>query len=97
MSEVAVFVKVNDESVITCLQEAQRGLDGAQGEAVLDFSSVRRIDAGGLRALDDFARLADEKAIRVLLRGVNVDLYRVLKLVKLTQRLSFINDPSTNL
>jgi len=52
---------------------------------------VRRIDATALRALEEFARVADEKAVKVVLRGVSVDVYKVLKLVKLTRRFSFLN------
>lgn len=47
------------------------------------------MDAGGLRALEQFAKAADEKAVMVVLRGVNVNLYKTLKLVKLAHRFSF--------
>jgi anti-anti-sigma regulatory factor len=57
---------------------------------VLDFSSVRRIDPNALRAMEKLAGLADGKAVKVVLRGVNVDIYKVLKLVKLTSRFSFL-------
>ena len=88
---IAVFLNIDEERIVPALQEAGANLDCAQGEAVLDFSSVRRIDSSGLRALEDFARNADEKAVKVVLRGVNVDVYKVLKLIKLTQRFSFVN------
>jgi len=91
MSETAIFLNMDEERVVPALQEATSGLDGAQGEVVLDFSSVRRIDSGALRALEEFARVADEKAVKIVLRGVNVDVYKVLKLVKLTQRFSFVD------
>jgi anti-anti-sigma regulatory factor len=73
------------------LQEALGKLDSAGGELVLDFSSVRRIDPSALRAMEKLAAMADEKAVKVALCGVNVDVYRVLKLVKLTRRFSFPN------
>ena len=59
-------------------------LDGAEGEVVLDFSSVRRIDPS-CAASDGRVcrRCADGKAVKVVLRGVNIDVYKVLKLVKL--------------
>ena len=91
MATIAVFLNIDEERIVPALQEAGGNLDCAQGEAVLDFSSVRRIDSSGLRALEEFARIADEKAVKVVLRGVNVDVYKVLKLVKLTQRFSFLN------
>ncbi len=91
MAMTAVFLNIDDQRVVPALQEAGEKLDSTQGETVLDFSSVRRIDSSALRALEEFARLADEKAVKVVLRGVNVDVYKVLKLMKLTRRFSFAN------
>lgn len=91
MAMTAVFLNIDDQRVVPALQEAGEKLDGTQGETVLDFSSVRRIDSSALRALEQFARLADEKAVKVVLRGVNADVYKVLKLMKLTRRFSFVN------
>ena len=91
MSTIAAFMKVDQDRIAPALEDAAGDLDRAQGEAVLDFSSVRRIDSAGLRALEDLARVADEKAVKIALRGVNVDVYKVLKLVKLTRRFSFAN------
>ena len=72
------------------LQEASQRLDNAEGEVVLDFSAVTRIDPGALREMEKLAGLADERAIKVGLRGVNIDVYRVLKLMKLVPRFSFL-------
>ena len=58
------------------LQEARESW--AAGMCVLDFSSVRRIDPSVLRGMEELAGLADEKAITVVLRGVNIDIYKVL-------------------
>jgi anti-anti-sigma regulatory factor len=91
MAMTAVFLNIDDQRVVPALQVAGEKLDSTQGETVLDFSSVRRIDSSALRALEEFARLADEKAVKVVLRGVNVDVYKVLKLMKLTRRFSFVN------
>jgi len=52
---------------------------------------VRRIDPSTLLALQAFAGTADKKAVKVVLRGVNIDVYKVLKLMKLTPRFSFVN------
>jgi anti-anti-sigma regulatory factor len=52
---------------------------------------VSRVDPAAVRALEDIARVADEKNVKVVLRGVNVDVYKVLKLMKLTRRFSFVN------
>jgi len=91
MSATAIFLNIDDEHVVPVLQEATRGLDGAQGEMVLDFSSVRRINSRALRALEDFTRVANEKAVKIILRGVSIDVYKALKLVKLTQRCTFVD------
>jgi len=91
MSLMAVWLKVDEERVVQALQEAGEKLDIAEGEVILDFSSVLRIDVSGLMALEQFAGRADDKGVKVALRGVNVSVYKVLKLVKLTSRLSFVN------
>ena len=91
MSLMAVWLKVDEERVVQALQEAGEKLDTAEGEVMLDFSSVLWVDVSGLMALEQFAGRADDKGVRVALRCVNVGVYKVLKLVKLTSRLSFVN------
>jgi anti-anti-sigma regulatory factor len=71
------------------IAQALAKLDGASREVALDLSSVRRIDPSAIGALEKLAGAADEKAVKVALRGVHVDVYKVLKLVKLTPRFSF--------
>jgi len=90
MAMIAVWLKIDGERVLDALQEAGEKLDGADGEVVLDFSSVGRIDPSALRALEKLAGIADDKAVKVVLRGVNVSIYKVLKLVKLARRFSFL-------
>jgi hypothetical protein len=34
--------------------------------------------------------MADDKAVKAVLHGVNIDIYKVLKLVNLTRRFSFV-------
>ncbi len=91
MATIAVWLKIDEEHVVHALQEAAEKLDSVEGEVALDFSSVQRIDSSAIRALEEFAGLADNKAVRVVLRGVNVNVYKVLKLVKLTSRFSFVS------
>jgi len=91
MAMIAAWIKVEEERVSQSLQSAGERLDNVDGEVVLDFSSVRRIDASDLRALGDFVKRADEKGVRVGLRGVNVNVYKVFKLVNLDSRFSFVN------
>ena len=61
-------------------------LDLSYAEVVLDCSSVRRLEPSALRAMEKLAAQADEKSVKVVLRGVNVEVYKVLKLVKLAGR-----------
>jgi anti-anti-sigma regulatory factor len=91
MAMIAVSLKIDETRVVSALRVAGEKLDGTEGEAILDFSSVHRIDPSALLAIEAFARIADEKKVKVVLRGVNVDVYKVLKLMKLTPRFSFVN------
>ena len=86
----AVWLKIDGERVVHALQEALEKLDGAGGEVVLDFSAVCRIDPRALTAMENLASTAGDKAAKVVLRGVNVDIYKVLKLMKLAPRFSFL-------
>ena len=91
MAMMAVWLKIDEESVVQALQEAGEKLDSTEDEVVLDFSSVTRIDASGLIAMERFADTADHQGVKAIFRGVNVSVYKVLKLVKLTSRFSFVN------
>jgi ABC-type transporter Mla MlaB component len=90
MSKISAFLKVDGKHVTDCVRAAHAKLDGSPVKTVLDFSSVLRIDPKDLIAMEELARLADEKAVEVGLRGVNVEVYKVLKLVNLTSRLRFL-------
>jgi anti-anti-sigma regulatory factor len=89
MPTIAAWLKIDGERVAHALGKACEKLDSADGEVVLDFSSVRRIDPAAVKALDELAAAADEKSVTVVLRSANIDVYKVLKLVKLTPRFSF--------
>jgi anti-anti-sigma regulatory factor len=91
MTLIAGWLKINEECVVQALREAGETLDSCGSELLLDFSSMRRIDPRAIRGMEEFAGLADGKGVKVVLRGVNVDVYRVFKLVKLTSRFSFVS------
>lgn len=84
----AVWLKIDGERVGRALQEAVDKLYSAQGELFLDFSSVHRIDPSALRAMENLATAVDGQA-KIVLQGVNIDVYKVLKLMKLVGRFSF--------
>jgi anti-anti-sigma regulatory factor len=91
MAVIAVWLKVDEGRVVQALQEADEKLDSVEGEVALDLSSVRRIDTNALRAMEEFASIADAKGVKVVLRGVDVGVYKVLKLVNLASRFSFVS------
>lgn len=84
-------LKIDEQNVRSALEKAAESLDGEQNHPLLDFSSVRKIDAPGLRALQEYAHKAEEKKIKVSLRGVDVNVYKTLKLARLTRRFAFVN------
>jgi anti-anti-sigma regulatory factor len=88
---IAVLRKVDNESVASILREVEKSLKRAQGELVIDFSSVARLDGVALSSLAEFASKADTASVKVVLRGVNVDVFKVLVLMKLNSRFSFVN------
>lgn len=90
MTTSAVWIQVDPEQVLSALQEAVEKMNRGESEVVLDFSSVFRIDPGIVRAMDRLAGLAAERSVKVVLRAVNADIYRVLKLVNLAQKFSFL-------
>ena len=89
MAMITAWIKIDEDHVVQTLREAGEKLNGAEGDVLLDVSSLRRIDSGALRAMEEFAGLARDKGVKVVLRSVNVDIYKVLKLVKLTSQFSF--------
>lgn len=91
MAIIASWVRVDEKRAVQDLEDACDKLDTADGELVLDFASVRRVDPGSIKAMERLACVADDKAVKVVLRSVNVDVYKVLKLVRLTRRFSFIS------
>jgi len=76
-------------NTIAVIEQAVSKLDGPARELALDFSAVVRIDAPAIRALENLAGAAERKSVAISLRNVNIEVYKVLKLVKLTPRFSF--------
>ena len=70
-------------------QESLDALTGT-GELILDFSSVPRIDVSAVKELDELARRAGAKSVSIALRAVAPDVYKVLKLARLSSLFSFL-------
>jgi anti-anti-sigma regulatory factor len=71
-------------------QEAVEKINSGQREVSLDFSSILRIDSNGVGAMERLAGLAADKSVKVVLHGVNLDVYKVLKVLRLTERFTFL-------
>jgi hypothetical protein len=89
MSTIAEGFKIEGDRVAECIHEAHMQLDTVCDQTTLDFSSVLRITPRDLRAMEELADRAENESVKVVLCGVNVDIYKVLKLVKLAARFSF--------
>ena len=86
-----VSLKLNGTDLVAALQAACEKVESMEGDMILDFSSVQRVDPAALSALSDFADSADERSVNIVLRGANVDVYRVLKLARLAERFSLVS------
>jgi anti-anti-sigma regulatory factor len=91
MSMITIWLNVDGKSPAAVLHEATERLSEAEGEIILDFMSMCRIDSAALQAIERLASKAAERAVKIVLRDVNVDVYKVLKLTKLAPRFSFVN------
>ena len=78
-------------SAAPLVRHALEALGTAQKELELDFSAVCRLDTAALRELEQLAAQARDRSVTVVLHGVNPDMYKVLKLVALAPRFSFLN------
>jgi len=91
MATIADWLKIDAEQVSAALLRVKDRVNGSEGELVLDFSAVLRIDASAITVLEQLADATSTNHAQVALRGVNVDVYKVLKLAKLTTRFTFLN------
>jgi anti-anti-sigma regulatory factor len=82
---------VDSACPLKTLQEAVAMIASADGELVLDFSAVRSIDTKALVAMEELANGAERAKLTIVFRGVQVKVYKVLKLARLTSQFSFIN------
>lgn len=91
MTTIAAMYKIDGNHVAETINEACAALANAEGEVQLDLSNVARLDTFGLRAIEELAARGEENSVKVALRGVNVNVYKVLKLSRLTTRFAFVN------
>jgi anti-anti-sigma regulatory factor len=82
---------VQEDRLLQSLTEAREKLETADDHVVLDLSCAPRIDYVALKAIEELADAAERKGVKIVLSGVNVDIYKVLKLMKLASHFSFLN------
>jgi anti-anti-sigma regulatory factor len=87
----SVLLEMDTAHLAAALQRASEMLNGGDSEAVLDFSPLDRVDPSELKLIEKLAGLVGEKSVKITLRGVNVRVYKALKLANLTARFSFEN------
>jgi ABC-type transporter Mla MlaB component len=88
MPTIAMLVKIDGKRIADSVQEAQSKLNGSS-EAVLDFTCVLRVEPKDLVALEELVQVAENSGIKIELLGVNVGIYKVLKLAQLASRFAF--------
>jgi len=86
----SVWIKVEAAKMGAACEEALAKLASGESEIVLDLGAIRRVDPAAVRALEKLAAAAEEKSAKVALLGVDVDVYKVLKLVRLSGRFAFL-------
>jgi anti-anti-sigma regulatory factor len=89
MATIALLKTMEETRLLEELSDVAAKLTDADGEVVLDFSSVRRISPAALQALETLATKSEERKAEVVLRGINVNIYKVLKLARLSSRFTF--------
>lgn len=82
---------IDEEHLTRQLNDIREKLPTEGPEVLLDFFLAQSLDPASIQALEDLACAADLENARVVLRGVNVEMYKVLKLAGLSDRFSFVD------
>lgn len=86
-----MVVDFEEQRLMISLEKAAQNLERHEGEIVIDFSSVRRIGTNGLMYMEALSTSPRERNATIVLQNVGVDVYRILRLLKLNQGFSFVN------
>ncbi len=78
------------DDIARTIRQCREQLESADGPLVLDLSALRRIDPQLLGAIEELAVAPKRKDVKIALRGVNAGVYKVLKLMKLASRFSYV-------
>ena len=82
-----MLLKLEEGPITPVLQQAAKNLEA--GEIVLDFSTVHWMDSSALKALEELAQSAADTQAFIVVRAVNVHLYKAIKLMKPAAKFSF--------
>jgi anti-anti-sigma factor len=77
-------------SLAPLIHEALERLRTADGALTIDLSGVRRLDPAALPLFEQLAAEARDHTVRLILSGVSVAVYKVLKLSGLASQFSFL-------
>ena len=77
-----------EEKLIPASTESGR-IEVDESRTVVDFSHVERLDSNSLASVRDLAKRAGDSESKVIVRGMSVEVYKALKLAKLTSGFSF--------
>lgn len=83
------LVRIDEREMTRSLGTLAKALDSNAGEVSVDFSAVRRVGADDLRSMERLARTAEDKKVRIVLHGVNVEVYKALKLARVAKLFTF--------
>ncbi len=89
MTSHAERVELDPECPARGVREAAEKVKGG-GEVVLEFGGVLRMDAAAAKALEELAGVAEGCEGRIVLRGVKIGIYRVLKQLRLERRVTIV-------
>jgi|HubBroStandDraft_6_1064221.scaffolds.fasta_scaffold10146_1 anti-anti-sigma regulatory factor len=82
---------IDEEHLAAQVNDIREKLPNEGPEVLLDFFLAQTLDPEGIRALEELAAAAEAASTRIVLRGVNVEMYKVLKLAGLSDGFSFID------
>jgi anti-anti-sigma regulatory factor len=90
MTPGTVSIRLDPESGLQTLRGLTvQQLTSTGGELVLDIEPLGRVDTDMIHAMEMLAEMGERASVRLVLRGANVAVYRVLKLTGLAQRFRF--------
>jgi anti-anti-sigma regulatory factor len=82
---------IDGEHIVQQLNDICRQLGSEGPEVLLDFFLAQTLDTEGIRALEELAAGAGNENAKVVLRGVNIEMYKVMKLAGLSDKFTFID------